>query len=65
MRHRPLQGKREGRGTVRFYDLEMDRRTREHHALQHDLRLASAATSSSCIISRRRDGRRDQSASRH
>ncbi|SDR52915.1 PAS domain S-box-containing protein/diguanylate cyclase (GGDEF) domain-containing protein [Rhizobiales bacterium GAS113] len=33
------RAKKEGRGTVRFYDVEMDRRTREHHALQHDLRL--------------------------
>ena len=33
------RAKREGRGIVRFYDVEMDRRTREDHALQHDLRL--------------------------
>ena len=33
------RAKREGRGIVRFYDVEMDRRTREDHALQHDLWL--------------------------
>jgi diguanylate cyclase (GGDEF)-like protein/PAS domain S-box-containing protein len=33
------RAKREGRNTFRFFDAEMDRRTREHHALQHDLRV--------------------------
>jgi diguanylate cyclase (GGDEF)-like protein/PAS domain S-box-containing protein len=34
------RAKREGRNTFRFFDSEMDRRTRERHALQHDLRAA-------------------------
>jgi diguanylate cyclase (GGDEF)-like protein/PAS domain S-box-containing protein len=34
------RAKREGRSTFRFFDSEMDRRTRERHALQHDLRAA-------------------------
>ncbi|SDR62424.1 PAS domain S-box-containing protein/diguanylate cyclase (GGDEF) domain-containing protein [Rhizobiales bacterium GAS113] len=32
------RAKKEGRDTFRFFDAEMDRRTRERHALQHDLR---------------------------
>ncbi len=36
------RAKREGRDTYRFFDAEMDRRTRERHALQHDLRTGIA-----------------------
>jgi diguanylate cyclase len=34
------RAKREGRGSVRFFEAEMDRRLRERRALQHDLRSA-------------------------
>ncbi len=36
------RAKREGRDTYRFFDAEMDRRTRERHALQHELRTGIA-----------------------
>ncbi|MFI5015145.1 MAG: EAL domain-containing protein [Hyphomicrobiales bacterium] len=36
------RAKKEGRDTYRFFDAEMDRRTRERHALQHDLRTGIA-----------------------
>jgi diguanylate cyclase (GGDEF)-like protein len=36
------RAKADGRGTVRFYEAEMDLRLRERHALQHDLRGALA-----------------------
>ena len=36
------RAKREGRDTFRFFDSEMDRRTRERHALQHELRAGIA-----------------------
>lgn len=34
------RAKRDGRGSVRFFEAEMDRRVRERRALQHDLRSA-------------------------
>ncbi len=34
------RAKREGRGSVRFFEPKMDQRLRERRALQHDLRLA-------------------------
>jgi diguanylate cyclase (GGDEF)-like protein/PAS domain S-box-containing protein len=34
------RAKREGRGSVRFFDAQMDQRLRERRALQHDLRSA-------------------------
>lgn len=36
------RAKAEGRGTVRFFDRDMDARLRERRSLQHDLRLAVA-----------------------
>ena len=36
------RAKGEGRGDTRFFEAEMDRRLRERHALQHDLRSALA-----------------------
>src|SRR5438067_12183152 len=34
------RAKAEGRGSVRFFEAEMDKRLRERRALQHDLRSA-------------------------
>ena len=45
------RAKADGRGTVRFFDPEMDRRLRERYALQHDLRSAIGSQASCPALS--------------
>ena len=49
-----FRAKSEARGSVRFFEMAMDKQLRERRALQQDLRWRSRAASSRCTISRRR-----------
>ena len=61
-RRRALSRQGEGRGTIRFFEADMDQRLRERRALQHELRSAHRARRASAALSaagadRRRDHR--------